>query len=122
MRRWIWWQTQQGEKVEIWTVCAGNPPEGPLSPYAQTLHQRWQTGPEAVAVRRQEDQEACQRIGALPRYFSIPDCIYRYDPERVPQLSIEMRISSNPHSPLPNALGLTCCARNSKPQYPTQIS
>ncbi|MGB9897615.1 PIG-L deacetylase family protein [Thermanaerothrix sp.] len=79
---WIWWQIQQGEIVEIWTVCAGDPPAGPLTPYAQSLHKRWQTGPEAVAVRRQEDQNACQRIGALPRYFPIPDCIYRYHPER----------------------------------------
>jgi LmbE family N-acetylglucosaminyl deacetylase len=79
---WIWWQTQQGVQVEIWTICAGDPPTGPLSPYAQSLHERWQTGPEAVAVRRQEDQEACQRIGALPRHLPIPDCIYRRDPER----------------------------------------
>ncbi|MCX8025245.1 MAG: PIG-L family deacetylase [Thermanaerothrix sp.] len=79
---WIWWQVQQGIKVEIWTICAGDPPAGPLSPYAQSLHERWQTGPEAVAMRRQEDQEACQLIGALPRYFPIPDCIYRHHPER----------------------------------------
>lgn len=75
----VWQQTQAGETVEVWTFCAGDPPPGPLSPYAQELHARWQTGREAVSIRRQEDQQACQELGVALRHFSVPDCIYRMD-------------------------------------------
>ncbi|HEX9013147.1 MAG TPA: hypothetical protein VF813_06515, partial [Anaerolineaceae bacterium] len=57
--------------------CAGDPPDGGLSPLAVERHQRWGTGREAVAVRRQEDEKACRVLGAEPRHFKIPDCIYR---------------------------------------------
>lgn len=69
-----------GDSVEIWTICAGDPPDGPLSPFASELHQRWGTGREAIAVRREEDLAACHVLKATPRHFSIPDCIYRRDP------------------------------------------
>lgn len=69
-----------GDSVEIWTICAGDPPDGPLSPFASELHQRWGTGREAIAVRRAEDIAACQVLKASPRHLSIPDCIYRRDP------------------------------------------
>jgi LmbE family N-acetylglucosaminyl deacetylase len=77
----IWDQVQQGERVEIWTICAGNPPPDPLSAYAASLHERWQTAGQAPAERRAEDMLACQRLGATPRYFNLPDCIYRRSPE-----------------------------------------
>jgi len=32
---------QKGERVEICTICAGDPPPGELSPLAEMLHQRW---------------------------------------------------------------------------------
>jgi len=73
-----WEQTHSGDRVEIWTVCAGDPPHRPLSPFAQELHARWQTGPEAVADRRQEDSQAALILGAAYRYFDWPDCIYRF--------------------------------------------
>jgi len=76
----IWEQVQTGIQVEIWTVCAGNV-EGQLSPYAQSLHTRWQTGPEAVAVRRAEDLEACRELGVVATHLDIPDCIYRRLPD-----------------------------------------
>ena len=76
----IWEQVQSGVQVEIWTICAGDV-LSPLSPYAQSLHTRWQTGPEAVFVRRAEDLEACQKLGVLAKHFDIPDCIYRYMPQ-----------------------------------------
>ena len=28
-------QTQAGERVEVWTVCAGEPPDGPLSMFSR---------------------------------------------------------------------------------------
>ncbi len=75
----LWEQTRSGIAVEIWTVCAGDPPPGPLSDYAQKMHTDWQTGSaeETVAFRRIEDQNAARRIGAAVRHLTIPDAIYR---------------------------------------------
>ncbi len=73
----IWEQAQAGDRAEIWTICAGDPPPGPLSPFAEFLHARWQTGREAVALRRQEDLRACYVIHASAVHFPVPDCIYR---------------------------------------------
>ena len=74
-------QARAGEKVEIWTLCAGDPPPDPLSPFARSLHNRWQTSQEAVAHRRREDQRACARLGVAFRHFPLPDCIYRRHPD-----------------------------------------
>jgi LmbE family N-acetylglucosaminyl deacetylase len=74
----IWQQSQAGERVEIWTLCAGDPPDTVFSPFAQELHARWGAAPElAVENRRQEDLAACRAVGAYARHFSLPDCIYR---------------------------------------------
>jgi LmbE family N-acetylglucosaminyl deacetylase len=74
----IWEQTHAGTQVEIWTVCAGDPPEGPFSPFAEVLHAEWDTGAETPALRREEDKAACNVVGARYRHLSIPDCIYRF--------------------------------------------
>ncbi len=76
----IWEQAHSGEGAGIWTICAGGPPEAPLSPFAEALHDRWGTGREASAQRRKEDLESCAILGAVPRHFPIPDCIYRRSP------------------------------------------
>jgi LmbE family N-acetylglucosaminyl deacetylase len=73
----VWEQTQSGENVDIWTICAGVPPTRLLSDFAQSLHTRWETGSQAAARRRQEDANACNRLSAVPRQFPILDCIYR---------------------------------------------
>jgi LmbE family N-acetylglucosaminyl deacetylase len=73
----IWEQTRAGTQVEIWTVCAGDPPEEPLSPFAEVLHAEWGTGVETTSLRREEDKAACRAVGARYRHLSIPDCIYR---------------------------------------------
>ena len=73
----VWDLTQAGQNIEIWTICAGDPPQDALSPFANELHQKWGLGLDAVQIRREEDQKACQIIGATPRYFSYQDCIYR---------------------------------------------
>lgn len=70
-------QTQAGETVEIWTICAGDPPAGPFSSFAEELHARWQAGRDATALRRQEDLVACGRLSAACRHLPVPDCIYR---------------------------------------------
>jgi LmbE family N-acetylglucosaminyl deacetylase len=76
----IWEQAQAGEKVAVWTICAGDPPPEPLSPFAERLHARWNIPPEAADHRREEDRLACSLLGADPRHFTIPDCIYRRSP------------------------------------------
>ncbi len=80
----IWEQLRAGEAVEIWTICAGDPPPGSLTPYALGLHERWQTGSSPVEERRHEDLRACQRLGAQTRHFNVPDCIYRSLPDGSP--------------------------------------
>lgn len=74
----VWEQTHAGHRVSILTICAGDPPPGPLSPFAESLHARWRTGIEAMAQRRSEDLNSCKILGAFARHFSIPDCIYRH--------------------------------------------
>ena len=73
----VWEQTRLGENVSIWTICAGEPPPEPVSRYAESLHERWETGPDAVAVRRVEDVHSNRLMGVSSLNFSIPDAIYR---------------------------------------------
>ena len=77
----IWKQTRASDQVEIWTICAGDPPEGPLSDFARSIQSRWQTGPRAAAARRSEDLRACEILGAAAKHFNVPDCVYRRLPE-----------------------------------------
>ena len=75
----IWGQAQKGIPVEIWTVCAGDAPPGPLSVLAMACHLQWgiESAIDVVAARRLENQEAAALVGAETVDFSIPDCIYR---------------------------------------------
>jgi LmbE family N-acetylglucosaminyl deacetylase len=73
-------QTRINQEAAIWTICAGDPSPGPLSPFAQSLHDRWQLEGNPVPKRRAEDKSACRELGAVWRHFSIPDCIYRRSP------------------------------------------
>lgn len=86
----IWEQAQRGLSVAVWTICGGRFPDGPLTPFAKELKERWQTSQallgekkadiddDVVELRRAEDIEACQQLGASYRHFEIPDCIYRF--------------------------------------------
>lgn len=77
-----WEQVQDRAAVEFWTVCAGAPTiDQPLSAFAQSLHHRWQTGPQAVRVRAQEDKAAADVLGVATRDWDLPDCIYRRLPD-----------------------------------------
>jgi len=77
----VWDLANSGHKLEILTICSGDPPEDNLSPLARELHFKWGLGLDAVRIRREEDQKACQIIGAAPRHLSYLDCIYRKTPE-----------------------------------------
>lgn len=85
----IWQQVQNGLRVEIWTIFAGSPPAGELTPFARSLHQRWQGGNDPAAARRHEDAEACRVLSAGCRHFDFPDCIYRFDEAGLPVIRRE---------------------------------
>lgn len=76
----LWEQSQAEESVAIWTICAGAPPPGDFSPFAELLHVRWQTGENSMPTRRAEDIVSCKRLGADYLHFDLPDCIYRRSP------------------------------------------
>jgi hypothetical protein len=76
-----WEQAHAGLKVSIWTICAGVPPPGDLSPFTEMLHSRWEAGQNAPAARKIEDINSCQRLGASYYHFSLFDCIYRRHPQ-----------------------------------------
>jgi LmbE family N-acetylglucosaminyl deacetylase len=78
----IWEQTQGGAHVEIWTVCAGDPAPGTLSPLAEECHHQWgiKSAQEVVKVRRIENQKAAKVVEADTLNFSFADCIYRRSP------------------------------------------
>ncbi|MBE0411141.1 MAG: PIG-L family deacetylase [Anaerolineales bacterium] len=73
----VWEQSRSGKKVGVWTICAGDPPNGPLPPLAERLHARWGIDRQAVSQRRSEDENSCRLMGAAWKHFTIPDCIYR---------------------------------------------
>jgi LmbE family N-acetylglucosaminyl deacetylase len=73
----LWEQAQAGQLVQVWTICAEEPPPGPVSPFAQSLQDRWGVGTDSGERRRQEDRLSCSLLGATARHFPVPDCIYR---------------------------------------------
>jgi LmbE family N-acetylglucosaminyl deacetylase len=72
-----WEIVRAGEKVSVWTICAGEIPAGALSAFAQELHTRWQAGSHARELRQAEDAESCKIMGAERLLFDIPDAVYR---------------------------------------------
>jgi LmbE family N-acetylglucosaminyl deacetylase len=78
-------QVQAGARVVVVTFCTGDPPAGPLSDFAQTLHDRWAPGTHTpagaiIAARRREDLAALSGLGAETVHLDVPDCIYRLNP------------------------------------------
>lgn len=78
----VWELGKLGDQVEIWTICAGDPPiDKPLTDYAQMLHIFWELGEEDVPyARSKEDAACCKVLKAVYRRYTVPDCIYRYRP------------------------------------------
>lgn len=78
----IYQATKAGRKILIVTIAAGEPETEVRSDFARFLHQNWGlTAAEAVAERRAEDIAACRLLGADYLHWSLPDCIYRVDPD-----------------------------------------
>jgi len=78
----VWELAQRGDEVEIWTICAGDPPAGkPLTDYARLLHEFWAIGEDVPRKRSREDAACCAVLGAAAfRRYTVPDNIYRYLP------------------------------------------
>lgn len=74
----IWQQKQSGATVLVVTVFGGVPASDvPLSPFAQSLHQRWGNPTNAARQRQEEDRAALAVLGAEPIHWPYLDCIYR---------------------------------------------
>lgn len=93
----VWEQVRRGDTVSVWTICGGKPP-GPLSPFAEELHRRWGIGSDSVAERVREDRRSCAAMGAKPRHFPIPDCIYRRGSDQAPLYASEAAIFGRLHA------------------------
>jgi LmbE family N-acetylglucosaminyl deacetylase len=70
--------------VEIWTFFAGIPKAKALTPFAKSLHDRWNLSDDAPKIRREEDIAACLILGASHKHFDYLDCIYRLDDQGEP--------------------------------------
>jgi LmbE family N-acetylglucosaminyl deacetylase len=77
----VWELAQRGDRVEVWTICAGDPPaDKPLTEYSQLLHGFWDIGDDVPARRGLEDATCCAVLGVGFRRYTVPDNIYRYLP------------------------------------------
>jgi LmbE family N-acetylglucosaminyl deacetylase len=93
----IWQQTQRGDSVEVWTVCAGDLPPGPYTAFIEELHARWESSENTVLMRRAEDRLACARLGAMPRHLPIPDSVYRRSSslqERISRSTVDLQVAA----------------------------
>ena len=71
--------TKNGGRVLVASVMAGDLQGGVLSPFAKSLHRRWEIDSPDAASRREEDIGACLVLEASWHHCDIPDCIYRQD-------------------------------------------
>jgi LmbE family N-acetylglucosaminyl deacetylase len=86
-------RTLEGDRVAVWTICAGDPPAQFVSEFAESLHERWQIDQEPGDLRRSEDIASCLAMGAAYRHFTLPDCIYRLGPANTPQAGLPLYTS-----------------------------
>ncbi len=75
---------QTNNEVEIWTLFAGIPKSNILTPFAQSLHDRWNLPFNAPLARQDEDILSCSILGARYKHFNYLDCIYRVDDQGNP--------------------------------------
>lgn len=76
----IWTQNKSNLKPLIWTVFAGEPTDGKLSPFAKSILNRWDLEATPTKSRRKEDILSSQILGAKWCHFDYPDAIYRTIP------------------------------------------
>lgn len=91
-------QARDGNRVEIWTLVCGFPPEAELTPFAQLLHFQWgfTSAEETVRSRRAEDERAASIVGAQAVHFDVPDCIYRRGLDGEPLYPMDVFVPPHP--------------------------
>jgi LmbE family N-acetylglucosaminyl deacetylase len=91
-------QARDGNRVEIWTLVCGFPPEADLTPFAQVLHFQWgfASAEETVRLRRAEDERAASIVGAKTVHFDFPDCIYRRGADGEPLYPLDVFVEPHP--------------------------
>lgn len=90
-------QARSGELVLVATICAGDPPQERHSAYLEWMHNKWGGGAAPIAVRREEDRKACERLRASYLHLPIPDAIYRIDADNKPLYDSDEAIFSPLH-------------------------
>jgi len=97
----VWELAHAGDRVEIWTICAGDPPaDKPLTEYGQLLHEFWGIGEDVPRKRSVEDAACCALLGAAAfRRYTVPDNIYRYLPGTDTPLIVENEDQFKPLEP-----------------------
>lgn len=97
----VWDLANKEHRVEIWTVMAGYPPDDIYSNFAQETHDVWgKSGKDAIDMRREEDNAACEILGAVPRYLHFPDVIYRrFKDSGKPVVNNDDELFNNPPEP-----------------------
>jgi LmbE family N-acetylglucosaminyl deacetylase len=97
----VWELGHSGNVIEIWTICAGDPPyDKPLTEYAQLLHGFLGVTEDVPFMRCQEDARCCAVLGvSMYRRFTIPDNIYRYFPGSIDPVIIENEDQMKPLEP-----------------------
>jgi LmbE family N-acetylglucosaminyl deacetylase len=93
----IYHQVRSGQPCTVLTAFAGDPPPGSLSSFALELHRRWGTSELPVATRREEDLQACGRLGAAAMHFGLPEALYRKDESGRPLYPSEHSIFGEVH-------------------------
>jgi LmbE family N-acetylglucosaminyl deacetylase len=107
-------QARDGNRVEIWTLVCGFPPEADLTPFAQVLHFQWgfASAEETVRSRRAEDERAASMVGAKTVHFDFPDCIYRRGADGEPLYPLDVFAEPHPaDADLPAQMTATLLSR-----------
>lgn len=67
-----------GSAVVVATLFTGSPP-APLSVGARAFHEQCGLGDDAMRHRAEEDEAACDAVGAEHRHLDLPEALYRID-------------------------------------------
>lgn len=73
----IYRQRNEGKKVTVINLCAGQPPDDTLSPFAEQYHEMWGHPSNPMALRLEEDRKALRQWGVQGIYWKSSDAIYR---------------------------------------------
>ena len=76
-------QVQAGKRVVVATFFTATPANPAFTPHTRELTARWDRGEDPMAVRRREDMEALDALGARALHLPFLDCVYRTGPDGV---------------------------------------